>query len=78
MCCGAVWVCSSAMRWTRQHHDAKLSAASHSGAALAEGSHVSFPRTSLLGYAYSFVRHPLLRIGVWGLVAVMAGDHTVS
>ena len=45
------------------------------GAALAEGSHVSFPRTSLLGYAYSFVRHPLLRIGVWGLMAVMAGNH---
>ena len=44
-----------------------------SGAALAEGSHVSFPRTSLLGYAYSFVRHPLLRVGVWGAMAILAG-----
>ena len=57
--------------------DARLSFVSPPGAALAEGSHVSFPRTSLLGYAYSFVRHPLLRIGVWGLVAVMAGAERI-
>ncbi len=34
---------------------------------------MSFPRTSLLGFAYSFVRHPLLRVGVWGAMAVAVG-----